>query len=194
MTGFPRSRNGPVSRCFDLARTGADAPPGWLPWESWSTPFGTGEDLEMSRRAMTPSLAVNACCGNRGERSRVATGSLGAVDGVPRAPKRNPSGRLTAESQKRLTVQPAVQNTSRRDLPAIRSPIGVTADSRRTLCVGILLQLPPSSSVDGSKPAISGHRKTGHFRRPRRALIFTSWAPVFASSSGAWCASSAART
>ena len=36
------------------------------------------------------------------------------------------------------------------------------------------------ASVDGSKPAISGHRKTGHFRRPRRALIFTSRPPVFA--------------
>ena len=50
------------------------------------------------------------------------------------------------------------------------------------------------ASVDGSKPAICGHRKTGHFRRPRRALIFTSGPPVFARSSGPWCASSAART
>ena len=55
-------------------------------------------------------------------------------------------------------------------------------------------QVRPKASVDGSKPAICGHRKSGHFRRPRRALIFTSRPPVFASSSGPWCASCAART
>ena len=50
------------------------------------------------------------------------------------------------------------------------------------------------SSVNGSNPAICGHRKSGHFGVPRRELSFTSRHPVFARLSGSWCASSAART
>ena len=53
---------------------------------------------------------------------------------------------------------------------------------------------PSRTSVNGSNPAICGHRKSGHFGVPRRELSFTSRHPVFARLSGSWCASSAART
>ena len=35
----------------------------------------------------------------------------------------------------------------------------------------------PSPSVDGSNPAISGHRKSGHFRRPETGVEFYLTAP-----------------
>ena len=35
----------------------------------------------------------------------------------------------------------------------------------------------PASSVDGSNPAISGHRKSGHFRRPETGVEFYLTAP-----------------
>ena len=70
--------------------------------------------------------------------------------------------------------------------------IGPSLDALEGSAEGV--QWVPFSSVDGSKPAINGHRKSGHFRRARRASIFTSRHPVFARWSGPWCASSAART
>ena len=79
------------------------------------------------------------------------------------------------------------------DLGGKESQVCVRNGVGETLHMNLLPDERPvwrlKASVDGSKPAICGHRKSGHFRRSRRALIFTSRHPVFASSSGAWCAS-----
>jgi hypothetical protein len=52
----------------------------------------------------------------------------------------------------------------------------------------------PRPSVDGSKPAIDRHFKTGHHERGGRdQWSSTSWPPPCASQSGPWCASSEVR-
>ena len=48
--------------------------------------------------------------------------------------------------------------------------------------------------MDGSKPAIYGHLKTGHFRRPETGLSIYFTASSVGKVVRTWCASFAART
>ena len=77
---------------------------------------------------------------------------------------------VLADLEKLGSIQRSLEE-SNNALTAVNAHVTEIAQTART-------------SVGGSKPAINGHPKTGHFRRPRRALIFTSRHPLLARWSG----------
>ena len=118
------------------------------------------------------------------------------TDEAPQTPQTTPTPpRRTDEAPQTPQTTPTppagrVSRGARRPRPA--DPPNMPAVSPSVSAPRGAADHPPS--VNGSNPAICGHRKSGHFGVPRRELSFTSRHPVFARLSGSWCASSAART